>query len=216
MSEITKDPTNGWTAFTQTPVDGLAALLAQVIAQAERDITMALRQGYMTLDARELKRPESDHDDYQAPAAVYFLKSRAAAELCEILVQWAGGGFDLRPLRRLELALDEGTRPSCHDMRSSRGAARDEARRMMSGTPSERSLKRDRAVTRERLPAQYERMLDDEGTVRGRTWRTMPSGTAQSRECQAINWALWKRGLEVERKPDGRPLFVTLDERSAA
>jgi hypothetical protein len=216
MSEITRDPTNGWTAFTQTPLDGLAALLAQVIAQAERDITMALRGGYMAPDARELKRPDSDHDDYQAPAAVHFLKSRAAAELCELLVQWAGGGYDLRPLRRLELALDEGTRPSCHDMRSSRGAARDEARRMMSGRPSDRSLKREHAVTRERLPAHLERKLDAEGTVRGRTWRTMPSGSAQSRECQAINWALWKRGLEVERKPDGTPLYTVADERRAA
>ena len=216
MSDLTKDATNGWTAYAETAVDGTAALLAQVIAQAERDITMAIRQGYVSSDMQVLKRPSSDDDDYQAPHAVAFLKSSAAAELCAILVTWAGGDFDLRPSKRLEKALDEGTRPSQHDVRSSKGAQRDRARRMLDEVPSDWRLKRDNAVVRDRLPAHLERRLDAEGAVRGKTWRMMPRGTAQSREVQAINWALHKRGIEVFVNPDGSAQWGAEDERRAA
>ena len=216
MSDLTRDATNGWTAYAETAVDGTAALLAQVIAQAERDITMAIRQGYVSADMQVLKRPSSDDDDYQAPHAVAFLKSSAAAELCAILVTWAGGDFDLRPAKRLAKALDEGTRPSQHDVRSSKGAQRDRARRMLDEVPSDWLLTRDNAVTRERLPAHFERRLDAEGSVRGKTWRMMPRGTAQSREVQAINWALHKRGIEVFVNPDGSAQWGAEDERRAA
>jgi hypothetical protein len=216
MSDITKDPTNGWTAYAETAVDGTAALLAQVIAQAERDITLAIRQGYVTAGMQVLKRPESDMEDYQAPHAVAFLKSSAAAELCAILVTWAGGDFDLRPAKRLAKALDEATRPSQHDVRSSKGAQRDRARRMLDEVPSDWLLTRDNAVTRERLPAHFERRLDAEGPVRGKTWRMMPRGTAQSREMQAMNWALHKRGIEVFVNPDGSVQWGAEDERRAA
>ena len=216
MSDLTKDATNGWTAYAETAVDGTAALLAQVIAQAERDITMAIRQGYVTADMQVLKRPESDDDDYQAPHAVAFLKSSAAAELSAILVTWAGGDFDLRPAKRLAKALDEGTRPSKHDVRSSKGAQRDRARRMLDEVPSDWLLTRDNAVTRERLPAHFERRLDAEGAVRGKTWRMMPRGTEQSREVQAINWSLHKRGIEVFVNPDGSAQWGAEDERRAA
>ena len=216
MSDLTKDATNGWTAYAETAVDGTAALLAQVLAQAERDITMAIRQGYVSADMQVLKRPSSDDDDYQAPHAVAFLKSSAAAELCAILVTWAGGDFDLRPSKRLEKALDEGTRPSQHDVRSSKGAQRDRARRMLDEVPSDWRLKRDNAVVRDRLPAHLERRLDAEGAVRGKTWRMMPRGTAQSREVQAINWALHKRGIEVFVNPDGSAQWGAEDERRAA
>ena len=216
MSDLTKDPTNGWTAYAETAVDGTAALLAQVLAQAERDITMAIRQGYVSADMQVLKRPSSDDDDYQAPHAVAFLKSSAAAELCAILVTWAGGDFDLRPAKRLAKALDEGTRPSQYDVRSSKGAQRDRARRMLDEVPSDWRLKRDNAVVRDRLPAHLERRLDAEGAVRGKTWRMMPRGTAQSREVQAINWALHKRGIEVFVNPDGSAQWGAEDERRAA
>ncbi len=215
-----KDPTNGWTAYAETALDGTAALLAQVIAQAERDITMAIRQGYVTREMVEIKRPESDDDDYQALQAVLFLRSPAAAELCALLVTWAGGDFDLRPAKRLAKAIDEGAVVSSHDVRSSaaasRAASRDIARKMLNEVPSEWLLKRDNAVTRERLPSHLERKLDADGVVRGKTWRMMPRGTAQSREVQAINWALHKRGIEVFVNPDGSARWGAEDERRAA
>lgn len=220
MSDLTRDATNGWTAYAETAVDGTAALLAQVIAQAERDITMAIRQGYVSADMKVLKRPESDDEDYQAPHAVAFLKSSAAAELCQILVTWAGGDFDLRPAKRLAKALEAGADVSPHDRRSSaaasRAAMRDVARKLLHEVPSDWRLKRDNAVVQDRLPSHLERRLDAEGTVRGKTWRMMPRGTAQSREVQAINWALHKRGIEVFVNPDGAAQWGAEDERRAA
>jgi hypothetical protein len=214
VSEI-KDATNGWTFYAKTPLDCTAALFAQVIAQAERDITMAMRQGYVTREMVEIKRPESDDEDYQAPQAVRFMQSPEVAELCVLLVQWAGGDFDLRPSRRLALALDAGGTASQYDVRSSRSAQRGRARMMLAEVPSDWMLKRDNAVSAERLPAHLERKLDAEGTVRGKTWRMMPRGTAQSREIQAMNWALWKRGIEVNGLTEERGAMNAEQRRAA-
>jgi len=200
MSALPQDATNGWTAYTESADDGLMALLAQVVAQAERDIAQAMRAGFVDVSMKTLKLPISDDDDYQPAAAVCFLKSPAAAELCEMLVQWAGGQYDLRPLRRLELALAEGGRASGYDRRAVAANQRSSARRELSALPSEWQTARENAVSAETLPLRFEKRLDAEGLVRGKTWRQMPRGTAQSREIQAMNWALWKRGLEVNQQ----------------
>lgn len=42
------------------------------------------------------------------------------------------------------------------------------------------------------VPAACEHVLDDEGRVRGKTWRQMPGGNGTTK---AINWWLWKRGI---------------------
>jgi len=205
MSDLTKDPTNGWTAYTETPMDGLMALLAQVVAQAERDITQAMRAGFVDSTMKVLKMPISDDDDYQPAGAVAFLRSPAAAELCEILVEWSGGAFDLRPARRLAKAIYEGGSASGYDRRGAAavaGNARSAMRREMSDLPSVWQTARENAVSNEALPLRFVKRLDAEGSVRGKTWREMPRGTAQSREIQAMNWALWKRCLEVNQQKE--------------
>ena len=50
------------------------------------------------------------------------------------------------------------------------------------------------------LPFQCVLALDEEGVVRGKTWRQMPGrgcrdGRNVNRTLQALNWWLWKRGL---------------------
>ncbi len=47
------------------------------------------------------------------------------------------------------------------------------------------------------LPAACKDALDAEGVVRGKTWRTMSGGMANSQEIRAMNWFLWKRGIDA-------------------
>lgn len=42
------------------------------------------------------------------------------------------------------------------------------------------------------VPAGCERVLDAEGSVRGKTWRRMPGGNGTTK---VLSWWLWKRGI---------------------
>lgn len=46
-----------------------------------------------------------------------------------------------------------------------------------------------------RLPKWCTDRLDADGTVRGKTWRQMPSPSGSNVIGKVLNWWLWKRGL---------------------
>ena len=61
------------------------------------------------------------------------------------------------------------------------------------------------------LPLRCIQALDNEGKVRGKTWRDMAGGCCGSEEIKALNWWLWKRGLTSEGQLCRR---LTADERA--
>jgi hypothetical protein len=69
------------------------------------------------------------------------------------------------------------------------------------------------------LPRRFIRLLDAEGTVRGKTWRDMPGGAGgghMQQDVQALNWFLWKRGLLHTRRERAEMSFqLSLMQREA-
>lgn len=79
-----------------------------------------------------------------------------------------------------------------------------------SGQPDNRvQVARERAERTMVLPSWSVRLLDADGTVRGRNWRQMPGYNPMSR---AISWWLWKRGI---LNLDEERALATMERRPA-